>query len=278
LQRTRGTPMKKIILAAALASIGSTVAMAADLGAPDVKAAQVYNWTGIYFGGDVGVAGVAHNFNSNFSQQDSSPAFANNVQDNPFSSTPFIGGGHAGFNWQFTPSLVAGVEGDWQSVRSRQSFCRQTDIGSIACLDGNENNRGFASASGGLDWVATARGRVGWATGPLMIYGTGGAAFAKIESSAGLSCSDAGCGDSGNVLVAATSSSTQKTGWVVGAGVEWMFAPNWIVRGEYQHIDLGSVSSALSPAGCDSFNCNFSATQNVRLDVLRAGVSFKFGG
>jgi outer membrane immunogenic protein len=266
--------MKKFILAAVLAGIGSTAALAADIGAPVPQVpAQVYNWTGFYVGGDVGVAGVRHNFTSNFSQQESDPTFANNAQDNPFSPTPLIGGGHAGFNWQFAPNLVAGVEGDWQSVRSRQSFCRQTDISSVACLDGPGNNLGFGSAGGEFNWVATARGRVGWATGPLMIYGTGGAAFTEVKSSLGLSCFD-GCGDNGNPVSASVSSSTQKTGWVIGAGVEWMFAQNWTVRGEYQHIDLGSVTSSLTP----DCNCGFTATQKVNLDILRAGVSFKFGG
>ena len=268
--------MKKIILAVVLAGIGSTAAWAADLGAPNAPAmAEVFSWTGFYFGGDVGLAGVKHNFTSNFSQPDSNPDFANNVQANPFSPTPFIGGGHAGFNWQFAPSLVAGVEGDWQSVRSHQSFCRQTDITSVACLDNPSNDRGFASASGELTWVATARGRLGWATDRLMVYGTGGAAFAQVKSSVGLSCLDDGCGNNGNSLVASVSSSTQKTGWVIGAGVEWMLAQNWIVRGEYQHIDLGSVSSALSP-NCGG--CSFSSTQKIGLDIWRAGVSFKFGG
>src|ERR1700742_753964 len=141
--------MKKIILATVLAGVGSTAAWSADLGVPNTPAmAEVYNWTGFYIGGDVGFAGVKHNFTSNFAQPDPNPSFANNIQDNPFSSTPFVGGGHAGFNWQFAPNLVAGVEGDWQSVRSSQSFCRQTDITSVACSDGNGNDRGFGSASG----------------------------------------------------------------------------------------------------------------------------------
>jgi outer membrane immunogenic protein len=268
--------MKKIILATVLAGIGSTAAWAADLGVPNASVtAEVYNWTGFYVGGDVGFGGIQHNFTSNFSQPDSNPNFANNVQGNPFSSTPFVGGAHAGFNWQFTPSLVAGIEGDWQSTPSRASFCRQTDTTSVACLDDSDHDRGFASAGGELMWVATARGRLGWATDRLMIYGTGGAAFAKVKSAVGLSCLDDGCGDSGHALSASATSLSQKTGWVIGAGVEWAFARNWIVRGEYQHIDLGSVSSSLSP---DCGGCSFSATQNIRLDILRAGVSYKFGG
>lgn len=280
-----GISMKKIILATVLVGLGSTAGWAADIGTPVPPVpAQIYDWTGFYVGGDVGFAGAAHNFTSNFSQTPSGGPLDANVQEDSLSSTPFVGGGHAGFDWQFAPNLVVGVEGDWQSIRSHGSFCRKTDSESLACFDGADGPqpRGFASASGGVDWVATARGRLGWATGPLMLYATGGAAFAKVNTTVGLSCTQAPCGDSSfidsHLFSASVSSSTQKTGWVIGAGLEWMFAPNWIVRGEYQHIDLGSTSLGFSPGGCADANCNFSATQKVNLDILRAGVSFKFGG
>ena len=266
--------MKKIILAV-FAGIGSTAAWSADVAAPVPRVpAQVYNWTGFYIGGDVGVAGAKQNVVSNFVQgpTNTTNGSSTNEQPNPIADTPFVGGGYAGFNWQFSPSLVAGIEGDWQSVRSRFSFCRQTTPDSDSCSD---NFRGFANVGGGVDWVATARGRLGWVTGPVMLYGTAGVAFADVKTSLGLSCLQFGCGeDDFHPQSASANSSTHKTGWVAGAGVEWMFAQNWIVRGEYQHIDLGSVSAALSP----NCFCTLSATQKVNLDVLRAGVSFKFGG
>src|ERR1700704_2177301 len=106
--------MKKIILATVLAGIGSTAALAADLGArPYTKAPamvdQVYNWTGFYIGGDIGAANQTRNFTSNFSQKIGPPAGRNNVQHNSFSDTSFIGGIHAGYNCQFPPNLGAGV-------------------------------------------------------------------------------------------------------------------------------------------------------------------------
>ncbi len=273
--------MKKIILATVLAGIGSTAALAADLGARTYTKApavvdQVYNWTGFYVGGDIGAASQAHNFTSNFSQSDSDPASANNVQNNSFSGTSLIGGIHAGYNWQFAPHWVVGLEGDWQWVRSNHSFCRPTDIESIACLDGGARGRGFGAVSGELSSIATARARLGWTVDRVMFYGTGGAAFAKLKSSLALSCLDAGCGNDGNELAASVSSSSHATGWVAGAGIEWMVGQDWILRAEYQHIDLGNVSAApLSPA-CGG--CTLSSSQNLRLDIVRTGLSYKFGG
>ena len=272
--------MKKIILATVLAGIGSTAALAADLGARTYTKApamvdQVYNWTGFYIGGDIGAANQTRNFTSNFSQPDSESAPANNVQHNSFSNTSFIGGIHAGYNWQFAPNLVAGVEGDWQWLRSNHSFCRQTDILSIACLDGPGNNRGFGSVSGALSSIATARARLGWAVDRVMFYGTGGAAFANIKSSLALSCL-AGCGGDGNPLTASLSSSAHRTGWVVGAGIEWMVGYDWTLRAEYQHVDFGSVSATPLSPNCGG--CTLSSSQNLRLDILRTGLSYKFGG
>jgi outer membrane immunogenic protein len=277
--------MKKIILAMVLAGFGSTAVLAADLTAPYTKAPimadQVYSWTGFYIGGDVGGANANHNFTSNFTnrQSETDPTLLNNVQHDKFDGTSFVGGVHAGYNWQFARNMMIGVEGDWQSVRSKHSFCRQTDIDSIACVDGSTIDnaaRGFGSVGGELNWVATARARLGWTMDRVMIYGTGGAAFANVKSSLALNCLGDGCGDSSNKLAVSTNSSSQNTGWVLGAGAEWMLTRNWIVRAEYQHIDLGNTSSSLSP-DC-GVGCSLSAKQSVRLDILRAGLSYKFGG
>lgn len=40
-----------------------------------------------------------------------------------------------------------------------------------------------------------------------------------------------------------------RTGWTIGAGSEWKFAPNWSVFLEYDYADFGSRSvTVLSPA------------------------------
>jgi outer membrane immunogenic protein len=275
-----GVHMKKIILATVLAGLCSTAALAADLGARTYTKAPAmveaaYNWTGFYIGGDIGAASLSHNFTSNFTQDSST--LGNNLQQNSFSSTSFIGGVHAGYNWQFAPNLVAGVEGDWQWVRSSHSFCRQTDIQSIACIDDDleGNARGFGTVSGRLNSIATARARLGWTIDRVMFYGTGGAAFANVKSSLGLSCLADGCGVNGVKFAASSNTSAHVTGWVAGAGIEWMIAHDWILRAEYQHIDFSDVSARFSP---DCGGCALTSSQNLRLDVVRTGLSYKFGG
>jgi len=43
-------------------------------------------------------------------------------------------------------------------------------------------------------------------------------------------------------------------GWVAGAGIEWMFANNWMVRAEYLHVDLGTATGTvfLSALNCSA--------------------------
>src|SRR5215469_14865049 len=68
--------------------------------APVVYAPPVYNWSGIYVGGNLG-AGFAH----------SSWSDPFTGADNTFNKTGFIGGGQIGANWQID-ALVLGIEGD----------------------------------------------------------------------------------------------------------------------------------------------------------------------
>ncbi len=110
----------------------------------------------------------------------------------------------------------------------------------------------------------------------VMLYGTGGAAFADVSNTVGLRCLYAGCGGSSNSLSIVTPTSTTKTGWVAGAGVEWHVIGNWIARGEWLHYDLGSISSGFSALNVDC-NCTASVSQKLHYDVMRLGFNYKFG-
>lgn len=261
------------------ALVAGSPATAADVAAPVYKAAPavVWSWTGFYIGGDVGAAMQGGSGTSNFFQNDGDPAFDNNIQKQSPNPTSAIGGIHAGYNWQFAPNWVAGLEGDWQWIGSRYSFCRQTDIDSVACSD---NNRGFANISGETRSIGTVRGRLGYAFDHVMVYGTGGVAFADIKTTLGVNCLRDGCGDSGTTNATASSSSTVRTGWVAGAGLEWMLTQNWLVRTEYLHADFGNLSNTLNLATANCINggpCGVSWSRDLHYDIVRAGISYKFG-
>jgi outer membrane immunogenic protein len=274
--------MKKLFEVAALALASSAAVSAAVSAAPANRAppeiVAPVNWTGFYFGGDIGGVSQHHHGTSNFIQTDPGiPIVDSNIQSFSPSTSSAIGGIHAGFNWQFTPTLLIGIEGDWQPAHSQDSFCRQTDLGSSACFD---SERGFATISTETHLFGTARVRFGWAFEQTMIYGTGGAAFGEVKTSLGLSCLVAGCGSNGGPIATTSESSSHKTGWAAGAGIERMFGQNWIVRAEYLHINLGTESNTLSlpPSSCGIPPCALSWSQDLSYDIVRAGISYKFGG
>src|SRR3954470_12907926 len=112
-----GTHMKKLVLATVLAGIGSTSALAADLGAraPYAKAPAmmeaVGNWSGFYIGGNVGYGWG--NGTTNFAFLPSSVAFGDRDARADLKSHGLIGGAQIGYNWQ-VGSWLTGIEADIQ--------------------------------------------------------------------------------------------------------------------------------------------------------------------
>jgi len=272
--------MKAVILSGIAAVAIASSAFAGDLAPPPapVAAAPVApSWTGFYLGGNIGAVVESASGTSNFT--DTIPGDPpNNPQSNSFSSTGFLGGVQAGYNWQFAPLWVAGIEADWDWANTGYNFCRQTDPLSVACVS---NLDGFEAINSKTDWLATLRGRLGVTWGNWLFYGTGGAAWGRVNTTLTLNCSDPalpvdGCGASSTVgLVASSSTSTTAVGWVAGLGAEWMLANNWSLRAEWLHIDLGSITDSLPTAGSSGTQTAvWSRTE--KFDEFRFGVNYLF--
>jgi outer membrane immunogenic protein len=266
--------MKTLALAASILAVSAVAASAADLNtkAP-TRVAEVFDWTGFYVGGNVGEAweneSATTNFFSSFFSSNSPAAQTNTPQSNSLRNRAVIGGVHAGFNWQMT-RWVFGVEADWDWTHTKNGFCRQTDNLSAVCTD---NGRGFLTLNGKTEWLASARGRSGYAWDRFMIYGTGGAAWAKFDSSINANCLVAGCGSNTVSQNTTANFSDKKLGWVAGGGIEAMLDTDWIARAEYLHYDLGSVTNTLA-----AVEQSTTWSRAFRYETVRVGLSYKFGG
>src|SRR5262249_1228620 len=123
----------------------------------------------------------------------------------------------------------------------------------------------------------------GWTADHFLVYATGGAAWTNNSytvTASGLvvppSVDFAGLGSN-------TSFSDNRTGWVVGGGVEWMLSRNWLLRTVYLHYQVARSSTVLpllvdaGASSCTPGQCNW-AVKAGRLDIdtVRAGVSYKF--
>jgi outer membrane immunogenic protein len=280
--------ISKLIGSVAVAAIlGIGAASAADLPmkAPPPAVAPVWSWTGIYIGGDVGGRWTNDARWTTTCLETGQPgstcnnlpgdAAARLAAGNPanFDSSTFKGGAFVGYNWQVNPNWVLGVEADVQWGDSRKT---------IAGIPGAENPA--VAGAPGLDssrlketWDASLRGRVGVLVSPTwMLFGTGGVAFMDVQQSAfcGTLFPVGWCGIAANIGRTSTASET-RVGWTLGAGIEGMFARNWLVRGEYRFADYGTMSSVLMPGPTINIDA-FSSNVRLQTHTVLVGVAYKF--
>ena len=247
------SPSRRALLAgAALAMITVSPALAADLPAATYSKAPVYvppvyNWTGFYIGGHIG--GGWSDFGS--TEVSGTPAFPVGTAFTKSDLSGFLGGVQGGYNWQASTNLVIGVEGEysWADVTGTATTV-STVNGFSSTVTAKEKN------------YALATGRLGYAADNWLFYAKGGGAWGQTSSS----------GTGVGTFVETTSSSTNRSGWVVGVGAEWGFAPNWSAKLEYNHIDFGTANVTILGTVSGISTVSSSAT----VDVVKAGVNYRF--
>ena len=229
----------KIISAAIVATFLSSGAYAADAVMPVPMDMAAFTFTGPYIGAHAGWG---------WGKTDADNLDVLGISDRwfaHFDSDGFVGGLHAGDNYQFSNNFVLGLEGDID----------YSDISQSETFDVFGDD---VTAEAKLRWKGSVRARAGYAIDRFMPYVTGGVAFGSYK----LSVSD----DLGFV----DESDTQThTGWTVGGGAEYAFTDNMIGRLEYRYTDYGS--KGFSAAG--DF-VNFDA--NLKTNEVIIGVSYKF--
>ena len=116
--------------------------------------------------------------------------------------------------------FVFGLEGDWD-----YSAINTGTTSSICTFSGN--------CQTGNNWLATARGRFGYAADRVLFYATAGGAFANVKTN----------------FNGVDTTHTQ-SGWTAGGGVEWAFADNWTAKVEYLFVDLGNRNFNCATTAC----------------------------
>lgn len=227
------------ITAVMIAALASSVAFGATAFAADmpVKASPSvvgFDWTGGYLGFNAGIGAVqTHNLTLG--------AAAGTDR----TGNGFVGGLQAGYNWQFDPHWVGGIEVDFSESGIDRSH-----------VDFQEASLVFGTKA---DWFGTVRGRFGYTSGPSFFYATGGAAFVDVKNTY-------------SAAVGAASRSETATGWTAGGGIETILGNNWSAKAEVLYIDAGSqnVFNPALPFTTSRFSNDFY--------VFREGLNYKFGG
>jgi outer membrane immunogenic protein len=236
---------------------GPVAGVSATATAMSVKAPiAVWSWTGFYLGINGGY-GVGSDPFSQIQLAAGAP-FASTVFNAKVAPAGGLFGGQAGYNWQ-TGHVVLGVEGDAQWANQRGTSC------GIECTSGFAPNT-FTTVDQRLNWLATARGRLGWANDGYLFYVTGGGAFGGIKEIDSLPTNP-------------TMASFRRTrdGWTAGGGIEARLWGNWTGKLEYLHIDLGSMTNTFNYV-FGGFPFTLSTTSAIRDDVVRLGLNYKIGG
>jgi len=245
--------VKRFLAATAVIALCSAPALAAP--------PPVFNWTGFYVGGHIG-SSVQHGqlnglpIGSTFIGPVPTPAIE-------FRNDGVVLGGQLGYNLQLLSNWVAGVEADIS--RSHRSSSGSFNIPGFP-FPGSSGTAEFKT-----DSFATLRGRLGYAAGNLLFYGTGGLAWTR----ASLSTSGSAFCFCIPVFVGffpfASSDSHWVQGWTAGGGVDYAFAPNWFVRLEYLRVDFGTKNFVVDPV------LGSTLPLASRFDVVRFGLNYKFG-
>jgi outer membrane immunogenic protein len=162
-----------------------------DSGPVDYRPA--ISWTGFYIGAHAGGA-----------FGDEADIDIPRVASVPFNAeidSTWLAGVHVGYNWQSSGNLVLGIEGSWSVLAGERNVDLSLGGFDVGTVEKDDN------------WLASIRGRLGFAAGSTLIYGTGGVAFLN-GSNNGLVFEDSNALDD------------SLTGWVAGVGVEHKLRDN----------------------------------------------------
>ncbi len=233
-----------------------------------------YDWSGVYIGATAGAGWSKDRVELNASGPyvgNDAAAFSALGSTN-FKDNGGIFGGKVGINGAFD-SWVVGLEGDWSSLRVRGST--QIEGHPYIKTDPWPGYMAKFDESISADWLATVRGRVGYAFDRVLFYGTAGVAFGNQRFSSVIT-DYAPLGSSGGSGAAAQSG--VEVGWAAGGGVDYAPSDNWIVSLEYLHVDLGEMNAhgLMTTGNPNTADLNFSS--RLDSDIVRAGLAYKFGG
>jgi outer membrane immunogenic protein len=228
--------MKKLLLGTvALVALGATVpALAADLPARTYTKAPAYAPQPIY------------NWTGFYIGGHIGGAFAGN---NSLTSTDgqFLGGVQGGYDYQFAPNWVLGAEVQYSWLGSN---------GNGVTLPGG------TLITSSTEQLGSVTGRLGYTWGsPVLLYAKGGYAW---RNGGDLAASAAG------TPVAFATDGSHRDGFTVGAGLEYLFAPNWSAKAEYQYYNFGNTTFVAGPAAI--VGLRFRDDEH----TVKAGVNYRF--
>ena len=241
-----------VALALTVQVVTTQTASAADLPVKSplqkAPATLAYDWTGVYLGGYLGASIGQSSLRTPTGPFDE-------VGQVDIAKGSWTAGATLGANWQLNPNWLIGVEGDLGYLANDRTFAIWNDTRATAGV----------KTSG----YATARARLGYVTGPSLLYATGGAAFVRVENIFG-GCSQTGCS---GIVTPPNSVTSTRNGWTAGGGIETKLSQNWTQTTEYLYIDAGTTNFLAVP-----FTTPHQTSVRNEFHVIKTGLNYRFGG
>ncbi len=249
---------------AAAATLAGTAFAAEPVAPPPVP---VFTWTGLYVGGQIGYAWGHDPVIWTGISNDDELAFG------AFTHTPqgVIGGAHVGYNLQYNPWLVIGLEGSVDG----------TSLSNTRAVPANDiflDTPGIITSRSEADVQGSLRGRVGIALDRVLLYGTGGVAFTGFNTTivdttgffVGSPLTNA------NFSTANATFTNTRVGYTAGGGLEYAVTNNWWVRAEYRYTDFHHTTD-FPFVGTLPFNDSFVFLRHhLTENQVQVGFSYRF--
>jgi outer membrane immunogenic protein len=279
---------KKLVMGTIAAASMTASAYAADLPArvmaPPPPPIPLCTWCGFYVGVNGGGAFTRAQSLPYFETFGGAPFFpaVGAAEFGPLPSrSGGFGGGQVGINWQWG-MFVAGAELDAQAIRLNSAVA--TTITPYLAA----GNAISIATTQRIDYFGTARGRVGiafggpgwWGPGgyggpgwggSVLVYATGGFAYAGVRD--GFVMTDT------FGFTAANIGNNGRTGFAAGGGIEWLFLPNWSIKGEYQYIGLRRGPNAAAVETVGGLGTAFAIRRTdpaIQMHTARIGINYHF--
>jgi opacity protein-like surface antigen len=249
---------------AAMACAGS--ARAADMpkkaaDTPVAPAANDVSWSGCYLGAHIGGAWGGEHWSNpqGFALSNGAPLFSGTA-DIPLVQGISGGlvGGQAGCRYQVLPQLVIGAVGDYshaaiQREDSLSPFVSPPGVGIPTVVRTH------------TDHLASAGGMLGFPVQRLLVYGKGGAAWARNTHEI-------------NAIPAALLADSDlraadwRTGWFAGGGIEYAITPSLSTFFEFDYYDFGTRTLPFT----DQAGAVSTMDLRQRLNAVKFGLNYKF--
>jgi outer membrane immunogenic protein len=223
------------------------IANSADLpmkARPLAPVAPAFGWTGCYIGAHVGAGWGTKQW------EDTGDDISDNTS---YTTNGALGGGQIGCDYQLSSPFVVGVEGSFSGSGIKGSGVQPFEAEQ-------------ASVSTKINWLATLTGRIGVTADRALIYVKGGGAWVKEKHTT----TEHGVGEDEGEVFSQTLSST-RSGWLLGAGIEYAITSNWSAKVEYNYMDFGRKNFLFNELSEDPVS--------IRQDLhtIKVGVNYRFG-